>query len=34
VQIDPVALQLELVNLALTVVLAAGLERQQLRIAG
>jgi hypothetical protein len=34
VQIDPVALELELVDLALTVVLAAGLERQQLASRG
>ena len=34
VQIDSVALELELIDLALTVVLAAGLEGEQLRIAG
>jgi hypothetical protein len=34
VQIDPAALELELVDLALAVVFAAGLERQHLQVAG
>ena len=33
-QVHAAALQLDLVNLALAVVLAAGLERQQLRVSG
>jgi hypothetical protein len=33
VQIHPAALELELVNLALAVVLAAGLEGQDLQVA-
>jgi hypothetical protein len=34
VQIHPAALKLELVDLALAVLLAAGLERQHLEVAG
>jgi hypothetical protein len=34
VQIHPAALELELVDLALPVILAAGLEREQFTIAG
>jgi hypothetical protein len=33
VQVDPAALELELVDLALAVVLAPGLEREQLGVA-
>ncbi len=33
-QVDPAALELELVDLALAVILAAGLEREQFTIAG
>jgi hypothetical protein len=33
VQVDPAALELELVDLALAVILAAGLERQDLKVA-
>ncbi len=34
VEVDPAALELELVDLALAVVFAAGLERQDLQVAG
>jgi hypothetical protein len=34
VQVDPAALELELVDLALAVVFAAGLEREDLQVAG
>jgi hypothetical protein len=34
VQVDPAALELELVDLALAVLLAGGLERQDLKVAG
>jgi hypothetical protein len=34
VQVDPAALELELVDLALAVVLAAGLEGQHFQVAG
>jgi hypothetical protein len=34
VQVDPAALELKLVDLALAVVLAAGLEGQDLQVAG
>jgi hypothetical protein len=34
VQVDPAALELELVDLALAVVFAADLERQDLQVAG
>jgi hypothetical protein len=33
-QVDPAALELELIDLALAVVLAAGLEGQDLQVAG
>ena len=33
-QVDPVALPLDLIDFALAVVLAAGLERQDLEVAG
>jgi hypothetical protein len=34
VQVDPAALELELVDLALAIVLAGGLEGQDLQVAG
>jgi hypothetical protein len=34
VQVDPAALELQLVDLALAVVFAAGLEGQHLQVAG